>query len=90
MYQHGFGAAHFGLHIDDLMEAVESVRRRGRKILSAPRENSGLRFAYVGAPDGVIIELLEHDGQWSALLGPQPASPRCQLARAEDKAAHDA
>ncbi|HEX6828149.1 MAG TPA: VOC family protein [Burkholderiales bacterium] len=70
MYQHGFGIAHFGLHVDGLEEAVESVRRRGGKILSGPRENAGLRFAYVGAPDGVIVELLEHHGQWSSLLGP--------------------
>jgi hypothetical protein len=43
-------------------------------ILSEPKENAGLRFAYVGAPDGVIIELLEYHGTWATLLGaPQPA-----------------
>lgn len=72
MYQRGFGVAHFGLHVDDLEEAVELVRRRGGTILSEPRANSGLRFAYIGAPDGVIVELLEHHGQWSSLLGPAP------------------
>jgi catechol 2,3-dioxygenase-like lactoylglutathione lyase family enzyme len=69
-YQHGFGVAHFGLHVDSVENGVESVRRRGATILSEPRENAGLRFAYVGAPDGVIVELLEHHGQWSSLLGP--------------------
>jgi len=73
MYQHGFGIAHFGLHVDALEEAVEFVRRRGGTILSEPRENAGLRFAYIGAPDGVIVELLEHHGQWSSLLGPATA-----------------
>jgi catechol 2,3-dioxygenase-like lactoylglutathione lyase family enzyme len=70
MYEHGFGLAHFGLHVDGLEEAVESVRGRGGTILSEPRENAGLRFAYVWAPDGVIVELLEHHGRWSSLLGP--------------------
>ena len=70
MYQHGFGVAHFGLHVDRLDDAVDAVRRQGGAILSEPRENAGLRFAYVRAPDGVIVELLEHHGQWSSLLGP--------------------
>jgi catechol 2,3-dioxygenase-like lactoylglutathione lyase family enzyme len=75
-YQRGFGVAHFGLHVDELADAVESVRRLGGRILSEPREHAGLRFAYVGAPDGVIIELLEYDGEWTRLLGaPQPAQP---------------
>ena len=68
-YQHGFGVGHFGLHVDNLEDAVESVRQFGAKILSEPKENAGLRFAYVGAPDGVIIELLEYHGKWAALLG---------------------
>lgn len=68
-YQHGFGIAHFGLHVDSLQDAVEAVRERGGALLSEPRENAGLRFAYVEAPDGVIIELLEHSGRWATLLG---------------------
>lgn len=76
-YLRGFGVAHFGLHVDDLADAVESVRRLGGRILSEPKEHAGLRFAYVAAPDGVIIELLEYDGEWAALLGAgQPARPR--------------
>lgn len=69
-YGHGFGVAHFGLSVEDLDEAVESVRRLGGKILAEPKENAGLRYAYVGAPDGVIVELLQHGGKWAALLGP--------------------
>jgi hypothetical protein len=47
------------------MKPVESVRQRGARILAEPREFAGARFAYVGALDGVIIELLEHR-QWAA------------------------
>ena len=48
------------------------ARQRGAKILAEPREFPGARFAYIGAPDGVIIELLEHR-QWAAFLGPRRA-----------------
>src|SRR5262245_36193324 len=64
IYQHGYG-----VHVENVDESVECVRRRGAKILAEPREFPGARFAYVGAPDGVIIELLEHR-QWAAFLGP--------------------
>lgn len=77
-YRHGFGIAHFGLHVDNLKDAVESVRGRGGTILAEPREYAGLRFAYVGAPDGVIVELLEHSGEWVELLGPAPPSSRAE------------
>jgi catechol 2,3-dioxygenase-like lactoylglutathione lyase family enzyme len=73
-YQRGFGVAHFGLHVDQLADAVESVRRLGGKVLSEPKEHAGLRFAYVGGPDGVIIELLEYNGEWTALLGTSRAA----------------
>ena len=69
MFQNGFGVAHFGLHVENLLEAVECVRQRGGTILSEAREYAGLRFAYIGGPDGVIIELLEHHGNWETLLG---------------------
>ena len=68
-YQHAFGVAHFGLHVENLTDAVETVRRLGATILSEPRQHAGLRFAYVGAPDGVVIELLQYGGPWAGWLG---------------------
>src|SRR5262249_51222300 len=44
---------------------VRSPTRR-QDFLAEPREFSGARFSYVAAPDGVIIELLEHR-QWAEL-----------------------
>jgi len=73
-YQNAFGVAHFGLQVEDLSDAVETVRRLGAEILSEPREHAGLWFAYVGAPDGVIIELLEYGGRWPEWLGEPRAS----------------
>jgi catechol 2,3-dioxygenase-like lactoylglutathione lyase family enzyme len=68
IYEHGYGFGHFGLHVDNVDDAIETVRQRGAKILAEPREFVGARFAYIAAPDGVIIELLEHR-QWAAFLG---------------------
>jgi lactoylglutathione lyase len=70
IYDQGFGVAHFGLQVENLMDAVASVRQRGATILAEPKDHAGLRFAYIAAPDGVIIELLEHSGKWTTLLGP--------------------
>jgi catechol 2,3-dioxygenase-like lactoylglutathione lyase family enzyme len=69
IYEHGYGIGHFGLNVENVDEAVEALRERGAKILAEPKEFSGARFAYIGAPDGVVIELLEHR-QWAAFLGP--------------------
>jgi catechol 2,3-dioxygenase-like lactoylglutathione lyase family enzyme len=68
IFEHGYGIGHFGLHVEDVYEAVDTVRQRGADILSEPREFAGARFAYIGAPDGVIVELLEHR-EWSKFLG---------------------
>jgi catechol 2,3-dioxygenase-like lactoylglutathione lyase family enzyme len=68
IYQHGYGIGHFGLHVDDVDEAVETIRQRGATILAEPKEFSGARFAYVSAPDGVIVEVLEHR-EWAEYLG---------------------
>jgi len=73
-YQHAFGVAHFGLHVEKLADAVETVCRLGATILSEPRENAGLRFAYVGALDGVVIELLQYGGPWAGWLGTSKAA----------------
>jgi catechol 2,3-dioxygenase-like lactoylglutathione lyase family enzyme len=68
IYEHGYGIGHFGLHVENVDRAVETARQRGANILAEPKEFIGARFAYVGGPDGVIIELLEHR-QWAAYLG---------------------
>ncbi len=73
IFEHGYGIGHFGLQVEDLDEAMETLRRRGATVLAEPRVFVGARFAYIGAPDGVIVELLEHRA-WAAFLGPGPAA----------------
>ena len=57
---HGFGVAHFGLRVDDLAGAIEELRAAGVAIHGEPAETSGIRYAYVGAPDGVVLELTQY------------------------------
>ncbi len=60
-YTHGFGVAHFGLRVADVHLAIEELSASRVPVLSQPiREASGLTYAYVAAPDGVVIELTQY------------------------------
>jgi len=60
-YTHGFGVAHFGLHVDDVEASVRELSDRGVEILGPPvSETTGLTYAYFAAPDGVVIELTQY------------------------------
>ncbi len=61
-YRHGFGVAHFGLRVADLDAAIEELSAAGIHILSEPvHEPTGLAYAYVAAPDGVVLELTQYE-----------------------------
>lgn len=61
-YSHGFGVAHFGLRVADVAAAVAALSGAGIGILGeVVREPSGLTYAYVAAPDGVVIELTQYE-----------------------------
>ena len=60
-YQHGFGIAHFGVRVRDVAAAARELAADGVRILTQPTtEDSGLRYAYVAAPDGVVVELTQY------------------------------
>jgi catechol 2,3-dioxygenase-like lactoylglutathione lyase family enzyme len=60
-YTHGFGVAHFGLRVADVRAAAAELEAAGVRVTSEPvEEPSGLVYAYVAAPDGVIIELTQY------------------------------
>lgn len=60
-YDHGFGVAHFGLRVDDVSAAIVELSASGVRVLAEPRsEPSGLTYAYIAAPDGVVIELTQY------------------------------
>jgi catechol 2,3-dioxygenase-like lactoylglutathione lyase family enzyme len=60
-YRHGFGVAHIGLRVANVARAVAELSAAGVAILSDPMtESTGLTFAYVAAPDGVVLELTQY------------------------------
>ncbi len=61
-YTHGFGVAHFGLRVADVDASSKELQADGVRVLSPTvREPSGLTYAYVAAPDGVVIELTQYE-----------------------------
>ena len=60
-YTNGYGIAHFGLRVADVVGAVDELAAAGVSILGKPQVEPGLTVAYVGAPDGVVIELTQYD-----------------------------
>jgi len=60
-HHHHFGLDHFGIRVKNLKAAVRDLKGQGVQILtelvSGP---SGIKFAFIAAPDGVIIELTEY------------------------------
>jgi lactoylglutathione lyase len=61
-YRHGFGVAHFGLRVADVESAIAELAASGVRVLSqSVQEPSGLTYAYVAAPDGVVVELTQYE-----------------------------
>jgi len=61
-YDHGFGVAHLGLRVEDVFAAIAELSASGVRVLAEPKsEPSGLTYAYIAAPDGVVIELTQYD-----------------------------
>jgi catechol 2,3-dioxygenase-like lactoylglutathione lyase family enzyme len=60
-YEHGYGVAHFGLRVEDIFAAITELSASGVRLLAEPQsEASGLTYAYIAAPDGVVIELTQY------------------------------
>lgn len=60
-YSNGFGVAHFGLRVADVRAAVAELEAAEVAVLGQPiEEASGLTYAYIAAPDGVVIELTQY------------------------------
>ena len=61
-YRHGFGVAHFGLRVANVETALAELADSNVPVLSQPiREKSGLTYAYIAAPDGVVVELTQYE-----------------------------
>lgn len=56
----GFGVAHLGLNVDDVDLAVRELGAAGVAVLAPVRQGGLVRYAYVQAPDGVVLELTSY------------------------------
>lgn len=57
----GFGGVmHLGINVADVREAVTELKAAGITVHTEPAEAYGTTFAYVEAPDGVLIELTQY------------------------------
>jgi len=62
----GYGVAHFGLRVPNVESAVEELKTKGIEFLAPPvSEQTGLIYAYLKAPDGVIVELTQYGSKYS-------------------------
>ena len=59
---HGqMGLDHIGIRVDDMDEAAVELKQRGAEFSVEPREfRPGIRIAFLRAPDGVSVELVEY------------------------------
>ncbi len=59
-YELGTGFGHIAIEVDDVHEAVETIRQRGGKILrdAGPMNAGTTLIAFVEDPDGYPIELI--------------------------------
>ncbi len=53
------GFDHFGIYVDGIDDLVARMRSDGVEIAAAPYDAGPVRIAYVYAPDGIQLELLE-------------------------------
>ena len=53
------GFDHIGIYVEQLDPLIERMRADGVEIAASPRDAGPVRLAYVYAPDGIQLELLE-------------------------------
>lgn len=57
------GLEHVGLAVDDLDASLADLKAKGVPLISGPTEaRPGVRIAFLQAPDGVRVELIERRG----------------------------
>jgi catechol 2,3-dioxygenase-like lactoylglutathione lyase family enzyme len=54
------GVMHLGVNVEDVKAAVAELKAAGAKVHTEPAVAYGVTFAYVEAPDGVMLELTQY------------------------------
>ena len=55
-----YGLAHIGFNVADVDATLAELSAAGVQVLQSVRESGLIRYAYVGGPDGVAIELTQY------------------------------
>ena len=56
------GLDHIGFKVKDFEATLEELKKKGVKILVGPNVTpAGVKFVFIGGPEGIRIELLEKD-----------------------------
>ena len=58
--QSGFGVSHLGINVSDLDALVAKLRRGGVDVHGEPVTTGAIRYVYLSAPDGVVVELTQY------------------------------
>ena len=53
------GLTHLAFHVEDLAEAIDQLVRHGGTLIESTRVDVGTNVAFLEAPDGVRVELME-------------------------------
>ena len=56
----GFGVSHLGINVADLDGLVARLRAGGVYVHDEPVTTGAIRYVYLSAPDGVILELTQY------------------------------
>lgn len=60
-HKHHHGLDHFGIRVKNLDVAIKELKDQGVEIIAEPvKGSSGVSYAFIKAPDGVIIELTQY------------------------------
>lgn len=61
------GLDHIGIRVDDMEDAAAELRAKGAEFIMAPRYRGGAAIAFVKAPDGVSVELIQNEREMAPL-----------------------
>lgn len=56
----GYGVSHLGINVADIDARVEKLRAAGIEAHGEPVTTGAIRYVYLSAPDGVVLELTQY------------------------------
>lgn len=79
----GFGVSHLGVNVPDVERLAKRMREAGVDVHGEPVTTGSIRYVYVSAPDGVVVELTQY-------VVPPRLQPALGVLRAFNRGVHRA